>query len=385
MLGFLLVLASLFSLWYGMNIQNEALLIVAGILFIFALTDYAAMIIPVKLAQAGVFGIIAFYLDYFGYAYLVFPLFIIFGIATLFNREKIAYWAFLASIPIAFINSYLEPHAIVPIWTLIGLMLGFTEHAIVEEMAEGDIYIISLYFALFGPFAFIPYAAQNVVGNLIYYRREAMGWPVGPAMFVVAAPVFALLANAKLPEFLVYAYHHSPPNPDLAGWVMIGIIFLSIIVSEAFILSLLISIGLATYVGAVVCMVYGEWIAGWVSLIVLVASLVILRAFGKLHIHNASSVAPEELFWGSSVISVVMSAVLLLSAIRVLQVNEVVVGILTAVLMAVVGYWKVKKVGNAETWGWWFTPRYFLVNGVIAGFWIGLTLYKAYSLISLFI
>ncbi|ALM76257.1 hypothetical protein [Thermococcus barophilus] len=381
MLGFLLIFASLISLLYGMEIQNESLLAVAGVLFIFALTDYVAMVIPVKLAQAGFFGVIALYFSYLGYAYLVFPLFIIFGTATLFNRERIAYWAFLASVPLAFVNSYLEPHASVPIWTLIGLMLGFTEHAIVEEMAEGDIYIISLYFALLGPFAFIPYAAQNVVGSLLYYRKEAGGWPVGPAMFVTAAPVFALITKAKLPEFLIYAYNHSPPNPNLATYVTFAIFFLSVIVSEAFILVLLVSFGLAAYTGMLAYFIWGEKAGETVTLVVLLGSLVILKVKGKLHIQNASSVSPEELFWGSSAIAVIMTAFLLFSAVKAFSIHEVISGIITGTLLATVGYWKVKK---AEMWGWWFTPRYFLINGAVTGFWIGVALYKAYFFVSLY-
>ncbi|CAB50368.1 hypothetical protein [Pyrococcus abyssi] len=161
-----------------------------------------------------------------------------------------------------------------------------------------------------------------------------------------------------------------PPNI-----VILVVGFFSIIVSEEFLLALITSGGLAIYTRKIALMFYDKMTADKVTLVVFGVSLLVLWLFGDLHIQYRSSVAPEELFWGATLISVIMSAMLLVSAYTMHDPVELATGIIVGIAISVAGYNKVKKAGEV---GWWLTKKYFGINGLIAGFWIGLALYLTY-------
>ncbi len=173
-------------------------------------------------AFAAIVGFFLGNLDGLLYAIPTGLVFLLFAALMSANREGLATLVFFASIPVAVINSQHYPVASPIAWALVGLMLGLIENAVIEEMAEGDIFIISLYFMALGPLAFIPLAFQSIAGRTFYKKQideNRYGYPVGPAMFVVSVPLFMivndLIDSRGLPDWLSTGLH-TPSSASLA-------------------------------------------------------------------------------------------------------------------------------------------------------------------------
>jgi len=221
-IGFVLLLLS--SLTYmGLTDTNGANFAVwiGYLLMTFAWTDYFSFVIYTFPAFGAIAGFLVGNLDGVLYGLPTGLAFVVFAALLSRNRERLATLVFLLSIPMALVNSYAYPISSPVNWALIGLMVGLIENAVVEEMAEGDVFIIALYFMALGPLAFIPTAFQLFTGRAFFEKRFHGGsyYPVGPATFVVAVPLFilvpALVGGRALPEWLFYAHFHGVQRP---GW-----------------------------------------------------------------------------------------------------------------------------------------------------------------------
>lgn len=204
---------------------------VGFVLLIYAWSDYRHFIINVTYGLAVLIGFLV--ADFEGLVYAL-PLgltYLVFIYLMRKNRERLAAVLLAVSLPLALASSYLVPPSGLVAWTLVGLMAGIAENAIVEEMAEGDPIMIALYFMALGPLALIPFALQNITGRVLFAKE--IGWPVGPAMFTVSVPLFELVfgdASSRLPGWLIYVQNHGVPHGTagiLAGvfvlWSGLGI------------------------------------------------------------------------------------------------------------------------------------------------------------------
>ncbi|MEO2151105.1 MAG: hypothetical protein ABGW50_00380, partial [Thermococcus sp.] len=315
-------------------------LAIAYVLLAFAWMDFAKLVIYVFLAFGAMAGFFLGNLEALLYATPVGMAYLLFAYLISRNREKLATAVFVLSIPLPIINSYFFPRASTVSWGLIGLMAGVIENAVIEEMAEGDVFIISLYFMALGPFAFIPLAFQTIIGLSLYERD--VGHPVGPAMFIVAVPIFMLSSHLAsthaLPEWLFYGYYHGVTNGKLA---LIGALFGTVgipyLLSEDGGYSLqkgpeitltggtmgaiagLIA-GLLTFVAVAFlgCYIYDMGYHNPGGIIVLGSILLAFIAggfawgeFSKVHYEGRSSVNWYIWFWGMSLVAVGLSLYLL--------------------------------------------------------------------------
>ena len=222
-LGFIvLAIASLQFISFSGNIEMNFAIAIGLVLLLFAWTDYFRLIVLTPFAFAAMLGFFLGNLDGLLYAIPIGLVFLLFAALMSANREGLATLVFFASIPVAIINSRHYPVASPVAWALVGLMLGLIENAVIEEMAEGDIFIISLYFMALGPLAFIPLAFQLITGETLYKRQideNRYAYPVGPAMFVVSVPLFMivndLIDSRGLPDWLFYAHFHGIAHPLL--------------------------------------------------------------------------------------------------------------------------------------------------------------------------
>ena len=341
-IGFVLLgTASLtFLQWAGQFNDLTFALAMGYVLLAFAWMDFAKLAIYVFPAFGAIAGFFLGNLDALLYAAPVGLAYLLFGALMALNREKLATAVFVLSIPLLIINSRLFPQASTVSWGLIGLMAGAIENAVIEETAEGDVFIISLYFMALGPFAFIPLAFQLITG-LSFYERDR-GYPVGPAMFIIAVPIFMLiyrlLSNSVLPEWLFYGYYHGVTNEKLALLGAFGGTFVL-----PYILGSLsghsspdgeeITLAGAT-LGAVAGLIAGllALVAlaalgihlddmGYHNLSIILALLALVAAFfagmaafaftSQLHYEGRSSVNWHFWFWSISIVAIVLSIYLL--------------------------------------------------------------------------
>jgi len=234
-LGLLFISSMTFLGWVNDSTINFALAI-GIVLLIFAWTDYFKLLINVLFGFAAIVGFFIGNIEGVFYALPTGVLFILFAYLNDRNRERAATAVFLFALPVALINSYYFHEGGPIAWALVGLMIGIIENAVVENMAEGDVFIIALYFMALGPLAFIPLALEGILGITLYTREieifDDYVYPLGPAMFITSVPLFyaipELVRNGWLPSWLFYAHAHGVPHPGYAmvfgvlGAVVIG-------------------------------------------------------------------------------------------------------------------------------------------------------------------
>ncbi len=317
---------------------------IAYVLLIFAWMDYAKLVIYVFLAFGAIAGFFLGNLNGLFYGFPTGLAYLLFAYLLSTNRERLATRVFVLSIPLAIITARFFPISSTVIWGLIGLMAGAIENAVIEEMAEGDVFIIALYFMALGPFAFIPLALQTMTGIILfekqYYDRSV--YPVGPAMFVVSVPIFALLdylaSTHSLPEWLFYGYYHGVTNPKLAVLgAFLGTFGIPFLLSSeqdtGITIDFEVTVAGAT-IGAVAGLVAGlatlsalgvlgfyvdklgyHNLAGVLVLVALLGSFmvggIVWVEFSQLHYEGRSSINSYLWLWGIEIASILLSLYLL--------------------------------------------------------------------------
>ncbi|GAB6134928.1 hypothetical protein [Thermococcus prieurii] len=199
--------------------------VVGLVLLLYAWTDYVYFAIDITYGLAILIGFLAADLEGVFYAIPMDILYLVFIYLMRRNSERLATLLFVLSVPLALVNSYLVPPSSAIAWMVVGLMAGIVENAVVEEMAEGDPIMIALYFMALGPLALVPFAFQNVTGRTLFAKENR--WPVGPAMFTVAVPLFKPILDqwdSKLPDWLLYVQYHGVPHSSLG--VLVGFLTL---------------------------------------------------------------------------------------------------------------------------------------------------------------
>lgn len=358
-LGFVILLLS--SLTY-LSLTDTADLNFAtaiGLLLLaFAWTDYFSFIIYVFLAFGAIAGFFIGNLDGVLYGTPTGLAFVLFAALVSHNRERLATLVFLLSLPLALVNSYLYPVSSPINWALVGLMVGIIENAVVEEMAEGDVFIIALYFMALGPLAFIPTALQAFTGKAFFEKRLYGGvyYPVGPAMFVVAVPLFllvpSLVGGKVLPEWLFYAHFHGVQSPGWAVFAgLVGTFGLPHLLKDADVENVAggtmgaiagLITGLLTLVVVGLGAMYVEDLgrgnlAGVVALAALLGAFMVGMGtwayFSELHYEGESSIPYFLWFWGLNALALLLSVPLLREAWRELPAELALpTGVLTALL-----------------------------------------------------
>ncbi|AIU70786.1 hypothetical protein TEU_10825 [Thermococcus eurythermalis] len=379
-------------------------LAIAYVLLAFAWMDFAKLVIYVFLAFGAIAGFFLGNLKALFYATPVGLAYLLFGVLMDSNREKLATAVFVLSIPLLIINSKFFPQASIVSWGLIGLMAGVIENAVIEEMAEGDVFIISLYFMALGPFAFIPLAFQFITG-LSFYERDR-GYPVGPAMFIIAVPVFMLiyhlLSNNALPEWLFYGYYHGVTNERLAILGALGgtfgIPYLMADYSkhsspsgepDDFKITLAggtmgavagLIAGLLALVAVAAIGVYLDDM-GYHNISTIVVLLALVAAFfagmaafaftSQLHYEGKSSVDWHLWFWGISIVAIVLSLYLLPKAWKAFPEAHH-LALFTGLLALVMFYLSIEKAGGPYSLvdRLWQATLY--SSAFLAGVWAGL-------------
>jgi len=372
------------------------------VLMLFAWTDYFRFIILVSPGYAAMAGFFLGNLDGIVYAAPTGLIFLLFAYLMGSNREKAATLVFLLSIPVAVVNSRHYPLASPIAWAIVGLMAGLIENAVIEEMADGDVFIVALYFMALGPFAFIPLAFQNFIGLAFYSKQVERGYayPVGPAMFVIAVPIFILLehfvSSNGLPDWLLYAHFHGIPHPRLAiisafaGYFIIPLFSQSIPEiekesGEQLTLPGLVMGAVAGLIGGITSMalvamagMYVEKL-GYKNLATLLAFLalaaflfggLVAMAFSlRLHYEGKSSIDPFLWFWGLELAAIVLSLYLIPSAWRAFPDART----LAPAFGAIITLWSYvvmrKEMSLDELSGPW--KGALLTSAFLAGLWAG--------------
>ncbi|NJE10073.1 hypothetical protein [Thermococcus sp. MAR1] len=376
---------------------------IAYVLLIFAWMDYFKLIIYVFLAFGAIAGFFLGNLDGLIYGFPTGLAYLLFAYLLSTNRERLATLVFVLSIPLAIITAKFFPISSTVIWGLIGLMAGAIENAVIEEMAEGDVFIIALYFMALGPFAFIPLALQAVTGITLFEKQYYDGsvYPVGPAMFVVSVPLFALLnhlaSTNSLPEWLFYGYYHGVTNPKLAviGAFLgtFGIPFLlSLEQGTGTTMDFEVTVAGAT-IGAVAGLVAGlatlgalgvlgfyvdklgyHNLAGVLALVALLGSFVVggvvWVGFSQLHYEGRSSINPYLWLWGIEIASILLSLYLLRYAWGLFEEARV-LALVTGLIFTVLFYLSIEKSEGDHTLldRLWQATLYF--SAFLAGLWAG--------------
>ncbi|MFA4646413.1 hypothetical protein P8X24_03965 [Pyrococcus kukulkanii] len=254
---------------------------------------------------------LAFIFGTIGGLFNAIPFLIVFWIFTtllLFGREREAYYLTLLGIPIAFFNSYMHPDAAAFIWGVFGLMIGYTENAIIEKMAEGDIDLTTFYFFTLGPLGFIPYSFQESLGHLLYAKKEEdnIYYPVAPALYTAFI----------LPFYLVIIHYKELPvwmtgivgSPNFWGRAMLlafAAIFFGIVLSPE---------GMLKFVHYLTLVLIGEGMAykylhnilsenklviTLIAVFAILSFIELIFLSGELHYHGYSTVNPYILRWAS--------------------------------------------------------------------------------------
>jgi len=215
------VLISLFPSSWTANLFLYLLVPVAWL-------DFISLRVSPTLAILGISGYLFGCMGSVPYALPSMAVFFIFAFLVSENREKLASRILPVSVLIMVLNSYYFPKASVIVWALLGLMVGIMENVVIEEMCGGDIPIMTLFFMALGPLAVIPLAFQYVTGPVLFQRET--GYPVAPAMFVIAVPVAILMSYLLnwhvLPDWLFHGFYNgsaiSGPLAFLGG--LIGVL-----------------------------------------------------------------------------------------------------------------------------------------------------------------
>ena len=394
--GFLILfLASIRFLGFMWDYELDFALAIAFVLLVFAWTDYSDLIIYTPLAFGAMVGFFLgnlkgmFYSIPTGLAFLVFAYLISSG------REKEATLTFLASLPLALANSYFFPVSSPVDWSLVGLMVGLIENAVIEEMADGDIFIIALYFMVLGPFAFIPVAFQIFVGMIFYERKlffGGSGYPVGPAMFVVSVPLFILFEQLTIPErlpaWLFYAYFHGVTNPSLGilGAIVGAALLPKILESAPFrdidfvggimgatagaiaaILTLAIFEMLMRHAGNSGNLSSALYLLSLVATII--AGLAGLIFFSKVHYEGTSSINWALWTWGLNLGVIALSISILPEALSIFPGDEALGATLGILLM--VAFCCLMRGGKYETLLDKLWLATLLVSTILTGMWVG--------------
>ena len=395
---FILLLASLAYMEFASSGDMTFAFAIGYLLLLFAWTDYFSFIIYVFPAFGAIAGFFLGNLNGVLYGAPTGLAFVLFAALTSANRERLATLVFLLSIPLALVNSYLYPVSSPINWALIGLMVGIIENAIVEAMAEGDVFIISLYFMALGPLAFIPTALQEFTGRAFFEKKfdgGALAYPVGPAMFVIAVPLFMLIPHLVdknvLPEWLFYAHFHGIQSPRLGLLVGLAATFgLPYLLSGYYqadprsdpslaggtmgaiagLVTGVITLVLVGYVGIYVGENMGrETLASlivWGALfIAFLVGIVTWGMFSRLHYEGRSSIPYLVWFWGLNAVALLLSVPLLRVAWHELPTKYVLeIGLFTAV-MFLVSLWNERKYLDLST------ILLLELFAVLAGIWVG--------------
>ncbi|AFL96146.1 hypothetical protein CL1_1951 [Thermococcus cleftensis] len=334
--GFLVLALTSWAFLAQTDIENATFATtVAFILLLFAWTDYFSFVIYIAPAFGAIAGLFAGNFDGIYYGIPTGLAFVLFALLMSRNREKLATLVFLLTLPLAVVNAHLYPVSSAIVWTFIGLMVGLIENAVIEEMAGGDVLIIALYFMALGPLAFIPTALQTFTGRALFEKvfDDVSAYPVGPAMFVIALPLFlatpGLVENHYLPEWLFYAHFHGLQSPGWAFFVGLGAMFLSGYATSlgdddpiAAIMGLTagLVVGMVVLVGLVLLGMYVEGLGheGLSTLLALGALALSLFAWlfsavslAPLHYEGKSSIPPHLWFWGLNAVALLLSVPLL--------------------------------------------------------------------------
>ncbi len=410
-LGFVLLASA--SWWFltGTNTDEMNFAVAIGyVLLIFAWTDYSRLIILTPFAFAAMLGFFLGNIDGIVYAAPTGLVFLLFAALMSSNHEKAATLTFVASLPVALVNSYYYPAASPVAWALVGLMVALIEHAAIEEMAEGDVFIIPLYFMVLGPMAFIPLAFQNFTGLTLYERKSenAYVYPVGPAMFVVSVPLFLmvgdLIESKSLPEWLFYSHFHGIEHPLLgiigafAGYFLIPMAVHGMEASEGNELN--DETGRFTSAGAVMGLTAGI-IGGLVSMAIMgligiyldelgykyLADVFVLLALGalffggfaafalfsRLHYEGRSSIDPVLWVWGLNLVAALLSLFLLPTAWETFPDGRI-PALATGLTLVFLFYLTLKKGENLTLINrLWVTTL--LISAFLAGTWAGFNLW----------
>ncbi|ASJ09272.1 hypothetical protein A3L11_08535 [Thermococcus siculi] len=396
-LGFVLLLsASLYFLADVASTDGWSFVQVLGlILLLFAWTDYMSLIIY---PAFGMVALGAFFLGNLDGLFSSLPmlaLFTLFAALLSTDRERWAFRVFLLSIPVAFISSYLWEESSPVSWAMVGLMLGYVENAVVEEMAEGDVYILALYFMALGPLGFIPFALQRPLGILLYSieTEEGILYPVGPGTFVVSVPILvtikSLVSSGSLPGWLFFAHQQGIPNSTA---VLIGGAIGLYIATHYFldVESLLgamagLSVGIITFVliGLIALFLgdHGHTIASIVLFIFaffysIGAAYWAFDAFSKLHYHGGSSIDPMMMAFGSLAGAIALAMLFMLLSWGLFQSVPGVIPSTTG--LAIVGmlylYTGRKLIVDENGKTNWMWSSLYVLAGFLAGFLAGIPL-----------
>ncbi|MDV3103754.1 hypothetical protein [Thermococcus waiotapuensis] len=413
-LGFILLASASWWFWVGTGYRGyiNFAIVIGYVLLLYAWTDYIQLIIHNPFGFAAMLGFFLGNIEGIFYAVPIELVFLLFASLMRLNREKAATLTFVASLPVALVNSYYYPIASPMAWALVGLMAAVIEHAAIEEMAEGDVFIIPLYFMALGPIAFIPLAFQSFTGTGLYLREDEDNhieyYPVGPAMFVVSVPLFLMLGNLvesqSLPEWLFYAHFHGIKHPTLG---LIGALAGSYLMPKVIYEMYQLekdekdsSTSRFTSAGAVMGLAVGV-IAGLLSMVVLaligvyfqnhgyiyLAYLFVFMAFGalfiggfavfflfsELHYEGKSSINQALWLWGLTLVAILQSLFLLPAAWRAFPDGRA-PAILTGLAVVSLFYLQAGKWENPTLIEWlWIATL--LVSAFLAGVWAGFSLW----------
>ncbi|NJF24398.1 hypothetical protein [Thermococcus sp. Bubb.Bath] len=358
-IGFIyLLIASIYFLNETFSSDSKVNMVegIGLVLLLFAWTDFRDFVIfPIFAISA----FIGFFVGNYGriiYSFLVAIFFVAFSLLLGANKEKEATYVFLAALPVAVLSSYYMPGGSALDWSLIGLMLGYIENTVIEEMAEGDVYIIALYFMALGPLAFIPYGLQVITGTALY--SEEIRYPVGPAMFLPATPLFLwlpkLTSSRLIPSWLFYPQVHGLTHPSAAFAVALISIFivagaeyyikvsnLLAVISGffAFVVTLLASLTVFVLVNKLLTGKFSGEPSTWVALFIVFVSFVVgadvAMYSSNLHYEGKSSIDVTPFCLGALIFGIILTVLVLAAAldVKLLDRKAVIVSLLSSALM----------------------------------------------------
>jgi hypothetical protein len=323
-------------------------------------------------------GFFAYTIESLFYAIFFAPIFLAYAYLVSRAEERKAFYLSLLSIPIAFLYTYFIPDASPATWALVGLMLAYNHHAIIEDMAMGDVYIIPLYFMILGPFALIPYSLVYAMGEILFLSEERKGFPVGPALFVTAIPVYIAMSAAKGKAFL-FTFQSIHTHPLLAvAMFVIGAYYIVYVDAENLLRG--ITGGIMALFALAVYSAFVMWLDKkfdvsdlklfllFIIGIILIGGLLLEAALKiRLHYHGTSTVPIEDLQVYMAfclAVSAGLTAYLLWHALERGPLSDISLAWIP-VLVAVFASLRIFVTR-------WWDVKLRIVEGILGGVWIGL-------------
>ncbi|ASJ09271.1 hypothetical protein A3L11_08530 [Thermococcus siculi] len=308
--------------------------------------DYRYKLVPKDVVGSIALGValLNFRMDYTDLISLF--LLCLFLLLLMSEREREAYGTVLAMLVVAFGSFIAEGSIDHFVWATLGLALGLTENAIIEDSMGGDVALTALIFSVLGPLAVVPHVTGDVAGYLLFIEDVEGGraFPVAPALAVTAVPV-ALAASSVRATAPGYA-------PAVVGGIL-AYVLLRHFGGRFLPLASGIVLGLAVVFGV-------TFKFGFPALVLLVALFLWTRYLmenGSITYHGKSTVTPGELHWGSLVVAWLVTAYFL----RGIDVKApLLFSLLAPVILTAVGTREDERISTLG-----------LLRGALLGFWIG--------------